>query len=88
MQRYQASIFATTEESAMKVEDLEHKVMMLEMENSSMVDKMTLYDAAEVEEHNRELRAELKDLRQYKLRQHENGAEVQMKQRTAVITLR
>jgi hypothetical protein len=39
---------ATTEESSASVEDLQHRNMMLELENKSLLDEKALYDAQEV----------------------------------------
>lgn len=85
---FQAELAAAAQQHVAAAEEAQHRVLLLELQNRSLVEQMAMYDVAEVEEHNRELRQQVLGMKERSLVEQQTLDSVKQQQRTAVAQLR
>ena len=85
---FEAELAAAAQQHEAVAEEAQHQVVLLELENRSLLERMAMYDIAEVEEHNRELRQQVLGMKESRLVEQQTLDCVKQQQRTAVAQLR
>jgi len=86
--RLELAIQVAEEESAVLVDELRHKIKLLEMDKQTLEDELAIFDTLEVERHNSELRAQVQALQETRLEERGRGNDIKERQRAAVAQLK